>query len=497
MNMGKMNYSKLIILIIFGVTSLFSSKYSFAISEEIEAQDSTFIETDEVEPDDDYKSEQSAPNFFKDSVYLYGGLWAGRFFYVRNKNSRIFDTSFSKWKDNITQWPETDDGDEFFTNFVTHPYIGSMYYLFYRGRGHSVLKSALGSALQSTLFEYTIEGLVETPSLPDLIFTPLVGAPMGIIFDETSKWLSGRENIGARTLAYIVNPMKLIIDDRKFGIINPLSGTFGFHGVFEPKENKEHALRLSYSTFLESPIPVGRIMTSTEVVNVKQEFGGEFIMYYIRADLPNDSNDSAIYFRISQAGVNSVNINGDDPISDGFELGNLLLGGKHLVYNNNNKALALGFEFIVPLAYKDNVDRLQTITNFQRDLPFYLKSAFTTSPYITGSVWNDHFAVQANLGTDIIINSDKFEDDDVEWRIKYAASIAAEMPVTYDPTFYVDFLGIYIPTADTIKKNDLFVSPGFRIGKQYNAGFGVQFPITGPSDDVAKVSFVIDLQARF
>ena len=95
------------------------------------------------------------------------------------------------------------------------------------------------------------------------------------------------------------------------------------------------------------------------------------------------------------------------------------------------------------------------------------------------------------------MNSAKFEDDDVEWRIKYAASIAAELPVIYDPTFYVDFLGIYIPTADSIKNNDLFVSPGFRIGKQYNAGFGVQFPITGPSDDVAKFSFVIDLQARF
>lgn len=492
-----MNYSRLILLIIFGVSSLFSSPFSAVISEEMQMQDSTNTQSQEVQPGDDYKSEQSAPNFFKDSVYLYGGLWAGRFFYVRNKNSRIFDTSFSKWIDNITQWPVTDDGDEFFTNFITHPYLGSMYYLFYRGRGHSVLKSALGSALQSTLFEYTIEGLVETPSLPDLIFTPLVGAPLGIVLDETSKWLSGRDNIGARSLAYVVNPMKIIIDDRKFGFVNPLSGTFGFHGVFEPKENKEHALRLSYSNFVESPIPVGRIMTSTEVINVKQEFGGEFIMYYIRVDLPNDANDSAIYIRISQAGVNSVNINGDDPISDGFELTNLLLGGKHLVYNNNNKALALGFEFMVPLAYKDNVDRLQTLTNFQRDLPFYLESAFTTSPYIAGSVWNDHFAVQANLGTDIIMNSAKFEDDDVEWRIKYAASIAAELPVIYDPTFYVDFLGIYIPTADSIKNNDLFVSPGFRIGKQYNAGFGVQFPITGPSDDVAKFSFVIDLQARF
>lgn len=501
--MGKINYFKLVLLIIFGVTSLSPSQFSDAIADEKESQDAITVEIDEFEyddvykADDEYESEPSNKDFLKDSVYLYGGLWAGRFFYVRNKNSRIFDTSFSKWIDNITQWPETDDGDEFFTNFITHPYIGSMYYLFYRERGHSVIKSALGSALQSTLFEYTIEGLVETPSLPDLIFTPLIGAPLGIIFHETSQWLSSRDNIGARTLAYVVNPMKIIIDDRKFGFVNPLSGTFGFHGTFEPKDNKEIALRLSYSTFLESPIPVGRVMTAAEVVNVRQEFGGEFIMYYIRADLPNDSNEAAVYFRISQAGVNSININGEDPISDGFEFANLLLGGKHLIYNHNNKALALGFDLILPTAFKDNVDRLQTIVNFQRDFPFYLQSAFTASPYIAGSVWNEHFALQANLGTDIIINSDKFEDDDLEWRIKYAASLAGELPIEYDPTFYVDFLGIYIPTADSIKNNDLFISPGFRIGKQYDAGFSMQFPLTGPTDDVAKFSFVIDLQARF
>ncbi len=96
-----------------------------------------------------------------------------------------------------------------------------------------------------------------------------------------------------------------------------------------------------------------------------------------------------------------------------------------------------------------------------------------------------------------MLGTDKFEGDDLEWRIKYAASVAAELPIEYDPTFHVDFLGIYIPTADTIKDNDLFFSPGFRIGKRYDAGFSMQFPLTGPSDDVAKFSFVIDLQARF
>ncbi|NIP39116.1 MAG: DUF3943 domain-containing protein [Candidatus Dadabacteria bacterium] len=482
---------------IFAFSSLCSPLGSYVLAEEASLQKPEVSESDEPQSSDEYRSAPSNKDFLKDSAYLYGGLWAGRFFYVRNKNSRIFDTSISDWIDNITQWPETDDGDEFFTNFITHPYIGSMYYLYYRERGHSRVKSALGSVLQSTLFEYTIEGLVETPSLPDLIFTPLVGAPLGEVFVETSQWLSGRDNVVVRSLAYVVNPMKIIIDDRKFGFVNPLSGTFGFHGTFEPKENKAHALRLSYSNFVESPIPVGRIMTATEVVNVRQNFGGEFITYYIRADLPNDSNTAAVYFRLFQAGLNSININGEDPVSDGFELANLLLGGKHLIYNTSNKAVAMGFEFIVPSAYKDNVDRLKTLVKFQRDLPYFLESAFTTTPYITGSVWNEHIALQANLGTDIIINSDKFEDDDVEWRIKYAASMAAELPIEYDPTFHVDFLGIYIPTADTIKNNDLFISPGFRIGRQYDAGFSMQFPLTGPSDDVAKFSFVIDLQARF
>ena len=106
--------------------------------------------------------------FMRDSAIVYTGLWAARFFYVRNKNSRIFDTSLSKWWNNISQWPEWPDGDSFFTNWVTHPIVGSQEYLFYRAMGHSRWVSALGVALQSTLFEYTVEGLVETPSLPDL-----------------------------------------------------------------------------------------------------------------------------------------------------------------------------------------------------------------------------------------------------------------------------------------------------------------------------------------
>src|SRR5690606_20996459 len=110
--------------------------------------------------------------FARDTAIAYTATWAARFFYVRNKNSRIFDTSLSKWWNNISQWPVWDDGDSFFTNWVTHPIVGSQDYLFYRAMGHSRWVSALGVVVQSTLFEYTVEGLVETPSLVDLVSTP-------------------------------------------------------------------------------------------------------------------------------------------------------------------------------------------------------------------------------------------------------------------------------------------------------------------------------------
>ena len=74
--------------------------------------------------------------FARDTAIAYTAIWAARFFYVRNKNSRIFDTSLSKWWNNISQWPEWDDGDSFFTNWVTHPIIGYQQNLYNREMGH-------------------------------------------------------------------------------------------------------------------------------------------------------------------------------------------------------------------------------------------------------------------------------------------------------------------------------------------------------------------------
>ena len=90
--------------------------------------------------------------FLRDTALSYTFVWAARFFYVRNKNSRIFNTSFSDWWENISQWPEWPDGDSFVTNWVTHPVIGSQQYLYYRAMGHDFWTSALGSFVMYTHF---------------------------------------------------------------------------------------------------------------------------------------------------------------------------------------------------------------------------------------------------------------------------------------------------------------------------------------------------------
>ena len=65
-------------------------------------------------------------SFIKDSAVINYFLWGGRILYVRNKDSKIFNTSLKKWGSNITK-PELDDGDSFATNYLYHPYFGALY----------------------------------------------------------------------------------------------------------------------------------------------------------------------------------------------------------------------------------------------------------------------------------------------------------------------------------------------------------------------------------
>lgn len=80
-----------------------------------------------------------------------------------------------KWWDNVSSGPVMDE-DDFFLNYVAHPYFGGVYYIVARESGYNQWNSFVYSFLMSTFYwEYGIEAIAEVPSIQDIIVTPVGG----------------------------------------------------------------------------------------------------------------------------------------------------------------------------------------------------------------------------------------------------------------------------------------------------------------------------------
>jgi len=104
----------------------------------------------------------------------------------------LFNTTegYSKWNTsqlndikghytNAFTMPPVIDKDPWVTNYLGHPYQGAFDYNALRSQGAPVWQSALFALLQSTTWEYLIEGSEERPSIQDLITTPVLGSLFG------------------------------------------------------------------------------------------------------------------------------------------------------------------------------------------------------------------------------------------------------------------------------------------------------------------------------
>ncbi len=86
------------------------------------------------------------------------------------------------WSSNVKEGPVQDE-DNFFFNWVTHPYAGAAYYMMAKKTGFSWQKSCLYTAFVSTfMWEYGWEAFIEIPSTIDLWVTPVLGCPLGELF---------------------------------------------------------------------------------------------------------------------------------------------------------------------------------------------------------------------------------------------------------------------------------------------------------------------------
>jgi hypothetical protein len=208
----------------------------------IPLNDSVFVDITDINKSDivfekeaDRKSLADFEDFLQNTRNVYFTIWLIRIAQVNmldinRKEEQVIINPLRWWKNFLGfqndgkrrgdfEWK---DGDRFKTNWIAHPAFGAYTYLYYRAKGYDRFTSAFGSVVQSTLFEYTIEGMIQSPSIHDLIITPGIGVPAGIVLEETSNLLASSDSGFLNALGYVINPMKIIVPDRDNVNLSPL-----------------------------------------------------------------------------------------------------------------------------------------------------------------------------------------------------------------------------------------------------------------------------------
>ena len=166
-----------------------------------------------------------------------------------------------KYFDNIKEGPVVDK-DDWWINYIGHPISGAAYHVVARHAGLDAWESFGYGVLMSTFFwEYGFEAIAETPSIQDLILTPVIGSILGELFyalqlkiEEDDGKLYGSEFLGS-VVGTVTNPAAPILNF--------------FNGVFEAEVLKDAE---SYFYLKEAPISYDGI----NVLEYEKQVGVEF-----------------------------------------------------------------------------------------------------------------------------------------------------------------------------------------------------------------------------
>lgn len=149
------------------------------------------------------------------SIFYYGlgvvGVLAALPESVTNWDSDNDQSIGEKWLENVKEGPVW-DRDDAILNYVMHPYFGGVYYQSARKSGYRQWDSFLYSALMSTVFwEYGVEAFAETPSMQDLVVTPVLGWVYGEWAFNTEReiWAGGGTVWGSE---YLGNTALFLLD---------------------------------------------------------------------------------------------------------------------------------------------------------------------------------------------------------------------------------------------------------------------------------------------
>jgi hypothetical protein len=170
-----------------------------------------------------------------DTAVISAVTWGATLAFNKNIRDGVTNSSGKQWLDNISQAPQWNDGSDAVTNYVSHPLLGATWFLTYRSRGHGLVASSLGLIFQSFWLEYAIEGPYNVPSAHDMVFTPLIGIPLGYGLDSLSVYLLKKDDKPLRYLGYLFNPFRLLPTAKNpdWNIaIDPANKSFAVSGRF-------------------------------------------------------------------------------------------------------------------------------------------------------------------------------------------------------------------------------------------------------------------------
>ncbi|MGI9553353.1 MAG: DUF3943 domain-containing protein, partial [Thermodesulfobacteriota bacterium] len=178
----------------------------------------------------------------------YAWNWTERLVIAPQNVTNVYTNNPSGYFDNIISWQGCkkdfcgnnsirasfwsfpfSDGDNLNTNYFQHPLSGMSTYLYYRSVGFDKVTSGIGSAMHSILFEYTVEAWQQHPSFNDIIVTPLIGVPVGIMVEYFSSYLLQTNSQFLRAVGYMINPFNIFIPNGDIHWHRLIGFTFKFN----------------------------------------------------------------------------------------------------------------------------------------------------------------------------------------------------------------------------------------------------------------------------
>ncbi len=115
--------------------------------------------------------------------------------------------TFEKWKDNVThpRW----DPDEWYINYILHPYWGLTYYTRGRERGLTETGAFWYAFTLSSIYEFGLEALFEPVSIQDVIFTPALGSALGWYLEDYRREIKSQREFSGwdKTVLIATDPL--------------------------------------------------------------------------------------------------------------------------------------------------------------------------------------------------------------------------------------------------------------------------------------------------